>query len=51
MDILINISFMVSNMVFLEKLMLTVRIDGILEKHAKINYHNIYSSDKIDGRQ
>ena len=39
---------MVSNMAFLQKLMLTITIDGILEKHAKIHYHNIYISDKID---
>ena len=38
---------MVSNMAFLQKLILTIIIDGILEKHAKIHYHNSYSSDKI----
>ena len=28
--------------------MLTIGIDDILEKHAKIHYHNIYISNKID---
>ena len=48
MEIHINISFMVSYVAFFQKLSLTIRLDGILEKHAKIHYHNIYSSDKID---
>ena len=47
LGIQINISFMVSNIDFLQKLMLTISIDGILEKHVKIPYHNIYSSDKV----
>ena len=28
--------------------MLTRTIDGILKRHAKFHYHNIYSSDNID---
>ena len=47
LDIQINICFMVSNIDSLQKLMFTIRIDGILEKHVKIPYHNIYSSDKV----
>ena len=29
-------------------LTLTIKTDHILEKHAKVHYHNIHSSGKID---